>query len=231
MANTYRPDSNEIEVFKESLEENMNYLSANAAKLDKSARDFVASLCAGYDKYESLTSRQLPYALKYWRELKNLANVSAVSTPPSESQHLAICVDTTEIREMFASAISRLKFPKLLYYTGVGTLVFFVRIHRNPGAIGMRVQGSDNELIGEVLTTGELIWTPGSRLDMRRYAMEVLKAPKEKLALNGKEYKSCCYCGIALTNPASLQAGYGPICADNWGLPWGDSSQHLLETI
>lgn len=32
----------------------------------------------------------------------------------------------------------------------------------------------------------------------------------------------CMYCGQRLSDDRSKKAGYGPICADHWGLPWGD---------
>ena len=32
---------------------------------------------------------------------------------------------------------------------------------------------------------------------------------------------SCSFCSIALTDKRSVAVGYGPICASNYGLPWG----------
>jgi len=32
---------------------------------------------------------------------------------------------------------------------------------------------------------------------------------------------SCCFCGKELTTDASKSAGYGPVCAGKYGLPWG----------
>ncbi len=34
----------------------------------------------------------------------------------------------------------------------------------------------------------------------------------------GKETGKCCCCGRELTDPESVAAGIGPICATNWGL-------------
>ena len=47
-------------------------------------------------------------------------------------------------------------------------------------------------------------------------------APAEQARLYGQRFGQCCFCGLELTNKASIQAGYGPICADKYGLPWGD---------
>lgn len=32
----------------------------------------------------------------------------------------------------------------------------------------------------------------------------------------------CCYCGLPLEDDRSKTVGYGPVCANKWGLPWGD---------
>ena len=37
----------------------------------------------------------------------------------------------------------------------------------------------------------------------------------------GHRTARCVYCGRELTHPASLTAGYGAICAERQGLPWG----------
>lgn len=37
----------------------------------------------------------------------------------------------------------------------------------------------------------------------------------------GETTHHCCFCGITLTDKRSKAAGYGPICADKFGLAWG----------
>jgi hypothetical protein len=37
----------------------------------------------------------------------------------------------------------------------------------------------------------------------------------------GHETNQCSFCGLELTDQRSVSVGYGPICAGNWGLPWG----------
>lgn len=34
---------------------------------------------------------------------------------------------------------------------------------------------------------------------------------------------TCIFCSLTLTDERSIKAGYGPICASNNGLPWGDN--------
>jgi hypothetical protein len=46
--------------------------------------------------------------------------------------------------------------------------------------------------------------------------------PKKTTVDYGKTTSHCCFCGLQLTNRISIYHGYGPICAGNYGLPYGD---------
>jgi len=43
----------------------------------------------------------------------------------------------------------------------------------------------------------------------------------EKAKSLGALYGVCVFCSATLTDEASIAAGYGPVCAENNGLPWG----------
>ena len=45
-------------------------------------------------------------------------------------------------------------------------------------------------------------------------------APAEQAKIYGQRFGHCCFCGLELTDHRSIDAGYGPICADKFGLPW-----------
>lgn len=38
---------------------------------------------------------------------------------------------------------------------------------------------------------------------------------------HGRRLGNCCFCSRELSTPESLFVGYGPVCAENYGLPWG----------
>lgn len=52
---------------------------------------------------------------------------------------------------------------------------------------------------------------------LRAFACDPVKAAKAYAEATAR----CCYCAKELTHPASLHAGYGPDCAEHYGLPWG----------
>lgn len=39
----------------------------------------------------------------------------------------------------------------------------------------------------------------------------------------GRLTGNCCFCGLELSDARSVTVGYGPICADKFGLPWGEA--------
>lgn len=43
--------------------------------------------------------------------------------------------------------------------------------------------------------------------------------------LYGLKTSTCCFCSRPLENSESVAVGYGPICAEKFGLPWGHTSQ------
>ena len=45
--------------------------------------------------------------------------------------------------------------------------------------------------------------------------------PAKVASLYGKHTGHCCFCARTLTDARSVSVGYGPICADKFGLPWG----------
>lgn len=82
-----------------------------------------------------------------------------------------------------------------------------------------RAFGSDT-MFGRITDAGE--WKPsimrgasdaGDRL--ATIAVDVQTAMIEE----GKATGQCCYCGLALSDPESVERGYGPICAKKYGLP------------
>jgi hypothetical protein len=49
---------------------------------------------------------------------------------------------------------------------------------------------------------------------------ELYKDPVAFCDAQGKKYRCCCFCGMGISTDESLQAGYGPVCAKRFGLPW-----------
>lgn len=59
--------------------------------------------------------------------------------------------------------------------------------------------------------------SPNIAEQLRRFAADPATVAAEHGRLTGR----CCFCNIALRDERSTAVGYGPTCADHYGLPWG----------
>lgn len=86
----------------------------------------------------------------------------------------------------------------------------------NPGAVYLKT--SNNEYIGKITRDGQLRTNsplnPEQRNDLRNFVV----LGHEFLATCGKQTGVCCYCGAELTDPESVERGYGPVCARKYGV-------------
>ena len=55
--------------------------------------------------------------------------------------------------------------------------------------------------------------------------------PTEFARSYGKRTNHCCFCSRILHNEVSVYHGYGPICADKYGLPWEGSTASQFEEM
>ena len=108
---------------------------------------------------------------------------------------------------------------------------------RNPGQINLtdgRPYG-DNTYYGRVSTDGQLTLSRyfegesrGPEKDALVASLRRLADEPEKIAAEyGKYSGNCCFCGLPIgegDDRRSAEVGYGPNCAQNYGLPWGAKS-------
>lgn len=82
----------------------------------------------------------------------------------------------------------------------------------------------DNRWFGRIMPDGS--YTPTYHTPDA--VVDVLKAFAEDPALigaiTGQYTGRCAFCGRELTTKESVGAGYGPVCAAKFGLPWGDTT-------
>lgn len=134
------------------------------------------------------------------------------------------------IADLFNKAKVKLKWPKinLSYRVNETQTVYSIRLSmageraRVPGSINV-VNADTGEWYGRILQSGKFEKSPRctvpSRIDMllKTFAQMPVQTAKAHAELTG----NCCFCKQTLTDERSVQAGYGPVCADNYGLPWG----------
>jgi hypothetical protein len=85
-----------------------------------------------------------------------------------------------------------------------------------PGSLSITVGGA---FIGCVRPNGATTGRLASDGVLQAHLLRVADAP----AQHAKQYAvltcRCSFCGLQLTDAGSVEVGYGPICAQHWGLP------------
>lgn len=177
--------------------------------------DFPTSLIEQYERRGDLSEKQWPWVEKL-----------AAQRAPAQ---LASSTAMTTIVAAFDKAQQKLKRPALLINAGGVTL----RLNRAgpkskyQGTINVTSKGSFDERTwyGRVNLDGAF---QPSR-DCTDAVIDALHAfakdPVGTARAYGRLTGHCCFCARELNDKRSTTAGYGPICADRWGLPWGETEE------
>jgi hypothetical protein len=128
-----------------------------------------------------------------------------------------------------AARAAGIKWPKIRLVTAdLRPVVLSLAGNRakRPGTANITDGGpyEQNTWYGRISVGG--ILEPGRKLD--EGVVEVLKAfaddPAGTARAQGSLTSNCCFCGRTLETMESVGAGYGPVCAGRWGLPWGEET-------
>lgn len=148
-------------------------------------------------QYGSLTEKQLEASAR-------------IMAQPAQAPTTAL--DLSAIEAAFARAKRVIAKPKM-------TLKHFTfktapATGRNPGAI--YITDVDSTYLGKVLNGSFSLsrdCTPAQLEEIKQIAAD----PKAAAIAYGKEWGTCCICSRTLTDPESVKAGIGPICAQRFG--------------
>lgn len=205
----------------EELGRDVALLREHRALLGDRDQDFAVSLLDAYDRPNGPSEKQA-----YWISNKaaRIRELQAQQSVPNPQTYL----DLTRIRAMFAKAELALKHPFVLVDSAVGVL----RIRPAGDAskyVGQLMVSTDGafenrQWLGRIDHDGRYI-----RADIFKPAqpevVEALQAlatdPEAVAKAYGRKYGVCCFCSRGLTDERSVTAGYGPVCADRYGLDWG----------
>ena len=174
--------------------------------------NFATSLLAGYAKYGSLTPKQM-----YWAE-----KVAARATAPAPVGE-KLGGNLSAITEKFQAAKANgLKRPALIF-PNIGPInkarvSLAPETGKNPGCLYVK---ADGQYAGKIDPSGNYFAARGASEELTAFLHAFAADPVGVGAAKGKDAGACCFCGLQLTDARSLAAGYGPICAKHWGLPWG----------
>jgi hypothetical protein len=126
-----------------------------------------------------------------------------------------------------------LKYPKINLETENG-LPVVLKLNgsrsSNPGHLAVTnggAYGSDsNVYYGRVSPEGAFFsntWSASKGLQaVENLLVSLAQNPQAVATAYGRQTGNCCFCSKLLTDPQSVVVGYGPICAEHYGLPHGN---------
>lgn len=179
-------------------------------------REFAIDLIHAEKRYGGLTEKQLPWVDK----LIERANAPKVEAPTIEVG------DFAGVIALFNKAKGKLKFPKIGLMVG-DVQVFFSLAgsgSKAPGYVNVMGEGQypNRPWFGRISPAGQ--WQPGKGItpEFQAALLQLLTKFAQKPARVAKEYGkmtgNCCFCMAGLSNDKSIAAGFGPKCAENYGL-------------
>lgn len=178
---------------------------------------FASDLLSGYRRYGSFTPRQQPHV-----DRLILRAASPAATLPTQSNGVSVG-DFSAVIDLFRRAQQHLKYPKIRLMCGSDPVILSIAgpASKAPGTVNVTGDGQypDRAWYGRVTPAG--VWEPSQRANIDAIG-ELLRQlatdPARVAALYGKLTGNCCFCQRELTDARSVTAGYGPVCADHYGL-------------
>ena len=175
-----------------------------------------------------------------WSYLDSMAETLAALEP--------IYGDFKAILVMFRFAGEKIKFPRIRLCVGSPgevnfnyfELWFFPHgvsksgFKKDPNSVEIQVggwQGSGNRRFGGWIKDNLIIpystknLTREIRDTIQEFSLDPLRCAQAMAA----KLSACMYCGQRLSDDESKQKGYGPICANTYGLPWGQKTNRPIE--
>lgn len=161
--------------------------------------EFARSMCEAVIKWGGLTEGQLAAVTRcIEREEARRAEKAAAAAPAP-----------TKLAALFDVMLRHSKI-----YAGAVTL----SRSRDAETVWIRHEAAE-KAIGKIETGGLLaMWTrPGvDRAEVESLLLEFEGSPLQTAQRLGKATGRCCSCGRELTDPASIEAGIGPVCAEKF---------------
>ena len=171
---------------------------------------FASNLLKGWERWHSFTDKQF-----YW--VKRLLQQGGAKARTQLSGNLV------PFAVMFQFAKQHLRRPKVRLITDEGTRFYVypaAEKSKNAGWFYVKMSGLGGAYCGKIdPKSGEFIASADCTEDILRALHAFAADPKQAATAYGKLTNACCFCGQTLTDNVSVTLGYGPICAQHYGLP------------
>lgn len=161
-------------------------------------------------------------------KLTTLASVAQQPTIKISNTHQDVTeiLQYTKILELFDKAKQHVKYPKIRLSIDNIDLVLSVAgaNSKHPGTINVTDDGSygSTSWYGRIDRHGNFNKSSCCSGPIVRVLKRFAANPTAIAHEHGHTTGYCCFCARNLTDERSVSVGYGPVCADRYGLPWGN---------
>lgn len=223
----------------------LNNLRSILHLVPQSSINFAKSLLRNGDKYD-LSDRQMYYVRKLYDDYKPKPVAEYIPPVPVDNSYM-LGHGTDKVLAMFKLAAMHLQKPKIRLYFGetdpIGAFSCRCTMRvcpaastsKYPGSLYLKPDYSDySKWYGRIepdgrfipgnlkLPEGKFDLEDGKQVSARTIILAFLVDPIHISAQMGRLIGRCCYCNRHLEDERSTIKGYGPICAQHYGLPWGE---------
>lgn len=200
-------------------QEQLELLAGHVDNLPASDMQFANSLVYNYRARGGLSEKQWE-----WVEKLAMRAIGKATYDEDYANYQSNSMELPKVREMFNIAARDLKHPSIKLQTansGVIKLTLAGANSKYAGQINVTdgKQYPDNKFFGRIDSNGKMLVRSDLPEDVKQLLISLNENPKELARLHGQKYNNCCFCGRELLEADSIAAGYGPICAEKWGLP------------
>lgn len=167
--------------------------------------EFYRSMLAAINTYGSLSDRQLAAVQK---------GMATAAAKKAEREATLPALDISRIAAMFDQARSN-GLKRLVFRALDGIKITEAGANsKNVGALYVK---ENDQYVGKIMG-GKFQATREASVAVLPRLQAIAANPMEEAVLYGKQTGVCCCCGRELTDPQSVEAGIGPICASKWGV-------------
>lgn len=176
-------------------------------------RDFAMSLWQQWDRKGELSDEQM-----YWAEQM----VDRAINPQAAQREKIEVGSFAGVMALFAKAKQHLKFPKITLLVDGLPLQLSLAGERSktPGQVNVTDGGpyGNSKWYGRVDANGTFEKSRNATPRVEAFLKEFSKSPAAVAKAHGQLTGRCCFCNAPLSDERSTAAGFGPVCARNYGL-------------
>lgn len=208
-------------------QEIMDQLETNKNKIPEHKQEFYLSVSNQFQRRGSISEKQLYWMRKFCFDYILAPKIIQENSAPKKIT-IWESYDLSRLHAMLSHALSHgLKYPS-------------ITLQKDKHSPPLKIYWSDRYQVAtikcgqdrlcNISPNGTLI-TPNehnSRLknmnklaECLNFLQEFNDHPEAGAKIQGKITSNCCFCSHELSTPESIAVGYGPICAEHYGLPWG----------